>query len=46
MAAKRLLNDSERDPDKPDDKRMRNNPTRPSFASYVLYLYSSYEVSS
>ncbi|CAJ1951943.1 unnamed protein product [Sphenostylis stenocarpa] len=32
---KRLFNDSEREPDKSDDKRMRNNATRPSFASVI-----------
>lgn len=31
MAAKRLFNDSDQDPDNPNDKRMK--PTRPSFAS-------------
>ncbi|XP_014508801.1 protein SAR DEFICIENT 1 [Vigna radiata var. radiata] len=35
MAAKRLFNDSERDPDEPDDKRIRNNTTTPSFASVI-----------
>ncbi|KAG2385185.1 Calmodulin-binding protein [Vigna angularis] len=35
MAAKRLFNDSERDPDEPDDKRIRNNATTPSFASVI-----------
>ncbi|RDY09989.1 Protein SAR DEFICIENT 1, partial [Mucuna pruriens] len=33
MAAKRFLDDSDQDPNKPGDKRMRN--TRPSFASVI-----------
>ncbi|CAL0312429.1 unnamed protein product [Lupinus luteus] len=33
MAAKRFFDDSDQDPNKPNDKRMR--PTRPSFASVI-----------
>ncbi|TKY44729.1 SAR DEFICIENT 1 protein [Spatholobus suberectus] len=33
MAAKRFFNDSDQDPDKPSDKRMKTN--RPSFASVI-----------
>ncbi|KAI4350937.1 hypothetical protein L6164_005339 [Bauhinia variegata] len=35
MAAKRFFDDSDPDPDKPNDKRMRPNSSRPSFASVI-----------
>ncbi|QCD92195.1 calmodulin [Vigna unguiculata] len=46
MAAKRLFNDSERDPDEPDDKRIRNNTAAtPSFSSVIgeVVMIKSFE---
>jgi hypothetical protein len=40
MAAKRFLDDSNQDKDKPNDKRIR---TTTSFASYVLNYYFFYD---
>lgn len=39
MAAKRFFDESGSNPDQPNEKRMR---TRPSFASYVFTINSSY----